>query len=106
MIRLRPLHDLTVIRRIEESEQTRGWIYIPETVRKKPQQGQVVAVGDGQILENGNRIPPVLKIEDRVFFDKSAGTEVLIDDEEYLIMRENEILGIIEEAATAMPAKK
>ncbi|HKX27968.1 MAG TPA: co-chaperone GroES [Blastocatellia bacterium] len=81
MTRLRPLHDRVVIRRIEGSEQTRSGIYIPETVKKKPQQGQVVTVGDGQILENGNRIPPVLKIEDRVFFDKYVGTEVLIDED-------------------------
>jgi chaperonin GroES len=106
MTHLRPLHDRVVIRRVEEPEQTRGAIYIPDTAKEKPQQGEVIAVGDGQILTDGKRIPLDLKVGDLVLFGKYTGSEIILGDEEYLIMRENEILGVIEKAEKAKPAKK
>jgi chaperonin GroES len=104
MAKLRPLHDRVVIKRIEEKEQMVGGLYIPDTAREKPQQGEVIAVGDGRILEDGARTPLDLKVGDQVLFGKYSGTEVRIDDEEYLIMRENDIFGVVEAAAKAKPA--
>lgn len=106
MTQLRPLHDRLVIRRIEEEEQMRGGLYIPDTAKEKPQQGEVIAIGDGRILENGQRVPLNVKVGDRVLFGKYAGTEVKIDDEEFLIMREDDVLGVIEGTARARSAGK
>ena len=102
-MRIRPLRDRVVIKRAEEKEQMVGGLYIPDTAREKPQRGEVVAVGDGRILENGARAPLDLKVGDQVLFGKYSGTEVKIDDEEYLIMRESDVLGVVEEAAKAKP---
>jgi chaperonin GroES len=93
-----------VIKRTEEPEEPRGGIYIPDTAKEKPQQGEVIAVGAGQILESGKRIPLDLKVGDHVLFGKNAGMDVIIGDEDYVIMREREILGrigIIEKAKRA-----
>jgi chaperonin GroES len=106
MTKLRPLHDRVVIKRIEESEQMIGGLYIPDTAKEKPQQGEVIAVGEGRILENGQRVPLNLKVGDRVLFGKYSGTEVKLDDEEYLIMREDDVLGVVEGAAKSASAKK
>lgn len=106
MVNLRPLHDRVVIRRIEEQEQVRGGIIIPDTAKEKPQQGEVLAVGDGKVLADGKRVPLDVKVGDRVLFGKYSGTEVNIDDQEFLIMREEEILGRIEQAHKSKTASK
>ena len=95
MRHLRPLHDRVVIKRVEENEQMIGGLYIPDTAKEKPQQGEVIAVGDGRILEDGTRVPLELKVGDQVLFGKYSGTEIKIDGEEYLIMRESDILAIV-----------
>ncbi len=94
MTNLRPLHDRVVVKRIEEAEQVRSGLYIPDTAKEKPQEGEVLAVGEGRI-ENGTRVPLDLKVGDRVLFGKYSGTEIKLNDEELLIMRESDILGVI-----------
>jgi chaperonin GroES len=106
MSNLRPLHDRVVIKRTEEQEQVRGGIIIPDTAKEKPQQGEVIAVGDGKVLPDGNRLPLDVKEGDRVLFGKYAGTEVIIEGEELLIMREEEILGRIEQTDKTRSARK
>lgn len=96
MMKLRPLADRVVIKRIEEEEVRKGGIIIPDTAKEKPQKGEVVAVGPGRLDEKGNRIPMEVKVGDKVLFSKYAGTEVKIGDEEFLVMREDDILCIIE----------
>jgi chaperonin GroES len=98
--KIRPLQDRVIVKRIEESEQMRGGLYIPDTAKEKPQEGEIIAVGPGKI-ENGNKIELSVKAGDRVLFGKYAGTEVKLDGEEYLIMREDDILGVIEGATKA-----
>jgi chaperonin GroES len=99
---IKPLHDRVIVRRIEEGEQVRGGIIIPDTAKEKPQEGEVIAVGAGKYKENGERQTLDVKEGDRVLFGKYSGSEIKLDGEEYLIMREDEILGIIERAgATA-----
>jgi chaperonin GroES len=93
---LRPLHDRVVIRRVEEAETKKGGIIIPDTAKEKPQHGEVKAVGSGKLLENGERMPPDIKAGDRILFGKYSGAEVKIDGEEYLILKEDEILGVLE----------
>ena len=105
MTQLRPLHDRIVVRRIEEAEQMRGGIYIPDTAREKPQQGEVIAVGSGRILENGQRVPMDVRTGEVVLFGKYSGTEVKIDGEDLLILRESDVLGIIEGAEKSFTAK-
>jgi len=95
-MKIRPLHDRVLVKRIEEKEQVKGSIIIPDTAKEKPQQGEVMAVGNGKILDNGERVTPDVKVGNKVLFGKYSGNEVKLDDEEYLIMREDEILGIIE----------
>jgi chaperonin GroES len=104
MAKLRPLRDRVVIKRAEEKEQMVGGLYIPDTAKEKPQQGEVIAVGDGRILEDGTRVPLDLKVGDQVLFGKYSGTEVKIDDEEYLIVRESDIFGVIEVVTKTRPA--
>lgn len=96
---VRPLHDRVLIKRIEESESIRGGIIIPDSAKEKPQEGEVVAVGTGKRLEDGKVIPLEVKAGDRVLFGKYSGTEIKLEDEEYLILREDEILGITSGAA-------
>ncbi|MDY0040954.1 MAG: co-chaperone GroES [Desulforhabdus sp.] len=95
-MKLRPLHDRVIIKRIEEEEKTAGGIIIPDTAKEKPQQGKVLAVGKGRILENGQVTPMVVKEGDRVLFSKYAGTDIKVEGEEHLIMREDDILAIIQ----------
>lgn len=95
-MKIRPLHDRVIVKRLEEEERTAGGIIIPDTAKEKPQQGKVVAVGKGRILEKGEVVPLVVKDGDRVLFSKYSGTEVKVDGEELLIMREDDILGIFE----------
>ena len=95
--KIRPLHDRVIVKRIEEEEKTAGGIIIPDTAKEKPQQGEVIAAGKGKILEDGSVRPLDVKVGDRVIFSKYAGTEIKIDGEEYLIMREDDILGVVEE---------
>src|SRR3954451_9726711 len=104
--KLTPLHDRIVVRRIEEGETTRGGIIIPDSAKDKPQEGEVIAVGKGKINEDGKVFPLDVKAGDRVLFGKYAGTEIKIDGEEFLIMREEEVLGILEGAAKPATAKK
>ncbi|MCS7171649.1 MAG: co-chaperone GroES [Aquificaceae bacterium] len=97
MAKLRPLYDKVVVKRFEEQEQkTASGIIIPDTAKEKPQLGQVVSVGEGKILQNGQQLPPKVKPGDRVVFNKYAGTEVELDGEKFLIMSEDEILAIVE----------
>jgi chaperonin GroES len=99
MAKIKPLQDRVIVKRIEEKEQVRGGIIIPDTAKEKPQEGEVIAVGNGKLLDNGTRIEPGVKAGDKVLFGKYSGTEIKLDDEEYLILREDEILGIIETTA-------
>ena len=92
---IRPLHDCVLIKRIEESETVRGGIIIPDTAKEKPQQGEVAGVGDGKLLEDGKRAPIDVKVGDRILFGKYSGSEVKIDGDEYLVVREDEILGVL-----------
>ncbi len=96
-MKIRPLHDRILVQRLEEEEKTKGGIIIPDTAKEKPIEGKVVAVGNGKILENGEVKPLDVKEGDKVLFGKYAGTEVKIDGEEYLIMREDDVLGVIED---------
>ena len=99
---IKPLHDQVLIKRIEEKGKTPGGIYIPDTANKeKPQEGEVIAVGEGKVRDDGTRQPLDVKVGDRVLFEKWGGADVKIDDEEFLIMREEKILGIIERAGAA-----
>jgi chaperonin GroES len=95
MANVRPLSDRVMVRRIEETEQKVGGIIIPDTAKEKPQQAEVVAVGSGRLLENGQRVPPSVKPGDKVLVGKWSGTDVKIDGDEYLILKEEEILGIL-----------
>ncbi|MEK6299397.1 MAG: co-chaperone GroES [Acidobacteriota bacterium] len=101
MTSIKPLQDRIIIKRIEEGEQIRGGIIIPDSAKEKPQEGEVIAVGAGKKLDSGERVTMDVKEGDRVLFGKYAGTEVKLDDEDYLIMREDDILGVIERAAKA-----
>ena len=99
---IKPLHDRVIVRRLDEkSNQTAGGLYIPETAKEKPQEGEVIAVGAGKYKEDGSRQPLDVKEGDRVLFGKYSGSEIKIDGEEFLIMREDEILGILERAGAA-----
>ena len=95
-MKVRPLHDRLIVQRVEEEEKTKGGIIIPDTAKEKPIEGKVIAVGTGRIKKNGTKIPLEIKKGDRVLYAKYAGTEVKIDGEEYLIMKEDDILAIIE----------
>src|SRR5262252_4042930 len=100
-VNIRPLHDRVIVRRVEEGEQIRGGIIVPDTAKEKPQEGEVIAVGEGKYREDGMRQPLDVRAGDRVLFGKYSGSEVKIDEEEFLIMREDEILGILERAGAA-----
>jgi chaperonin GroES len=95
-VTIRPLYDRVIVKRVAEAEQVRGGIIIPDTAKEKPQEGEVIAVGSGKLRDDGSRTPLDVKVGDRVLFGKYSGSEVKIDGEEFLIMREDEILGIIE----------
>ena len=93
---LRPLHDRILIQRVEEQEAMRGGLYIPDTAKEKPQEGIVRGVGSGKLLETGERVAPDVKDGDRILFGKYSGAEIKIDGSEYLVLREDEILGVLE----------
>ncbi len=92
---IRPLSDRIVVKALEETEQMRGGLYIPDTAKEKPQQGEVVAVGPGKMTDEGKRIAPEVKEGDRVLYGKYSGTEVTVADEQYLILRESDVLAVI-----------
>lgn len=95
-MKVRPLHDRVIVKRVEEEEKTKGGIIIPDTAKEKPIEGKVVAVGKGKILENGKQQPLEVKKGDKILFGKYAGTEIKIEGEEHLIMREDDIIAIVE----------
>jgi chaperonin GroES len=104
-VNIRPLNDRIIARRLEDQEQMRGGLYIPDTAKEKPQEGEVLAVGNGKLLDNGQRTPIDLKAGDRILFGKYAGTEIKLDGDEYLILREDDILGVVETTAKGKGAK-
>jgi chaperonin GroES len=104
-VSIRPLNDRIIVRRMEDQEQMRGGLYIPDTAKEKPQEGEVLAVGNGKLLDNGQRIAIDLKAGDRILFGKYAGTEIKLDGEEYLILREDDVLGVVETTAKGKGAK-
>ena len=105
MASFRPLHDRVVVKRVKEEEKTKGGIIIPDTAQEKPQEGEVIAVGPGARDEDGERIPLDVKVGDRILFGKWSGTEVKIDGEELLIMKESDIMGVIEQKKAKRPAE-
>jgi chaperonin GroES len=106
LMKIKPLHDRVVVRRIEEEERTPGGVIIPDTAKEKPMQGQVLAVGPGARDESGKRIQPDVKAGDTILFGKYSGQEIKIEGEEYLIMREDEVLAVIDDAAADTKKKK
>ena len=103
---VRPLHDRILVKRIEEKETIKGGIIIPDTAKEKPQEGEVIAVGNGKKTDKGEVIALDVKAGDRILFGKYSGTEIKLDGEEYLILREDEVLGVIEAKASAAGGKK
>jgi len=95
-MKVKPLHDRIIVKRLEEEEKTKGGIIIPDTAKEKPFGGKVIAVGDGKIKEDGTKLPMELKKGDRILFSKYAGTDVKIDGEDHLIMKEDDVLAVIE----------
>ena len=95
-MKIRPLQDRILVKRLEEEETTKGGIIIPDTAKEKPSEGLVISVGKGKVLENGTQLPLDVKKNDRILFGKYAGTDIKIEGEEYLIMREDDVLGVIE----------
>ena len=102
---IRPLHDRVLIKRIEEQETVKGGIIIPDTAKEKSQEGEVVAVGAGKMLENGSVLPLEVKEGDRILFGKYSGTEIKLADQDYLILREDEIIGILTQTGKAAGKK-
>jgi len=102
---VRPLHDRIIIKRVEEKESIKGGIIIPDSAKEKPQEGLVIAVGNGKKTEEGKVIPLDVKAGDRILFGKYSGTEIKLDNEEYLILREEEVLGILQAAKSAAGKK-
>ena len=105
-VQVTPLHDRVLIKRIEEKETVKGGIIIPDTAKEKPQEGEVIAVGAGKTNEEGKRIALDVKAGDRVLFGKYSGTEIKVDDEDYLILREDEILAKLSGASKAASGKR
>jgi chaperonin GroES len=102
----RPLHDRILIKRIEEKEAVKGGIIIPDTAKEKPQEGEVIAVGNGKMSADGKVVPLDVKAGDRILFGKYSGSEIKMDDEEYLILKEEEVLGVVEGKAATASKKK
>jgi chaperonin GroES len=94
-LKVKPLNDRVVVKPLEDAEQMRGGLYIPDTAKEKPQQGEIVAVGGGKVADDGKRIEMEVKVGDRVLYGKYSGTEVTLDNEQYLILREADVLAII-----------
>ncbi|MDI6791405.1 MAG: co-chaperone GroES [bacterium] len=95
-MKIKPLGDRIIVKRIEEEEKTKGGLIIPDTAKEKPQEGKIMAVGPGKVTDEGERIPMEVKVDDRVLFGKYSGSEIKVEGEEYLIMHQDDILGIIE----------
>jgi chaperonin GroES len=95
-MKIRPLHDRILVKRLEEQEVKKGGIIIPDTAKEKPQEAKVIAVGSGKVTDDGKKIPLDVKAGDRILFGKYSGSEVKVEDEEYLILREEDVLGVIE----------
>jgi chaperonin GroES len=95
VLKVRPLHDRLLVRRIEEKETAKGGIIIPDTAKEKPQEGEVLAAGNGKILDNGTKVPLDVKVGDKILFGKYSGTEIKIDGEDVLILREEEVLAVL-----------
>jgi len=96
-MKIRPLYDRIVVKRLEEKEQMQGGLYIPDSAKEKPQEGEVVSIGKGKRLEDGKLVPLDVQVGDRILFGKYSGSDIKIDGEEYLIMREDEVLGILDQ---------
>jgi chaperonin GroES len=96
---IRPLHDRIVVKRLEEKESMQGGLYIPDSAKEKPQEGQVMAVGNGKKTEEGKVLPLDVKVGDRILFGKYSGSDIKLDGEEYLIMREDEVLAVLDNAS-------
>src|ERR1041384_1078063 len=96
-MKIRPLYDRIVVKRVEDKEVMQGGLYIPDTAKEKPQEGEVVAVGKGKRLEDGKLIPLDVQVGDHILFGKYSGSDIKLDGEEYLIMREDEVLGILDQ---------
>jgi chaperonin GroES len=103
---IRPLHDRVVVKRIEEGETMQGGLYIPDSAKEKPQQGEVVAVGKGKRTEEGKQLPMDVQVGDRILFGKYSGSDIKLNGTEYLIMREDEILGVLSNGASSATAGK
>ena len=101
-MKIRPLYDRVVVKRVEETETMKGGLYIPDSAKEKPQEGEVVAIGKGKRLENGTLIALDVQTGDRILFGKYSGSDIKIDGEEYMIMREDEILGILDKQPKAV----
>ncbi|MDQ1335204.1 MAG: chaperonin GroES [Thermodesulfobacteriota bacterium] len=95
-MKVRPLHDRVIVKRVKEEEKTKGGIIIPDTAKEKPVEGKVIAAGDGKVADDGKKIPLEVKTGDKILFGKYAGTEIQIDGKEHLIMREDDIIAIVE----------
>ncbi len=96
-MKVKPLQDRILVKRLEEEQKTKGGIIIPDAAKEKPQEGKVIAVGDGKVLENGQKLALSVKAGDKILFGKYSGTEIKVDGEELLIMREDDVLGIVED---------
>ena len=94
-VKLRPLHDRILVKRLEESEERHGSIIIPDTAKEKPQEGKVIAVGNGKVTDEGKKLPLDVKAGDRILFGKYSGSEVNVDEQDYIIMREDDVLAIL-----------
>jgi len=105
LMKLRPLHDRVLIKRIEEQETVKGGIIIPDSAKEKSQEGEVIAAGTGKILENGTTLPVEVKAGDRILFGKYSGTEIKIEGQDYIILREDEIIGILAETGKSAGKK-
>ena len=95
-MKIRPLHDRVIVQRTEEEQKSKGGIIIPDTAKEKPQEGKIIAVGKGKTLDDGKLVPLDVKVGDKVLFNKYAGSDIKIEGEEYMIMREEDVLGVIE----------
>ena len=95
-LKIRPLHDRLIVRRLDEEQKTKGGIIIPDSAKEKPQEGEVLAVGNGKILDYGKKVPLDVKVGDKILFSKYSGNEIKIDGKEYLILREDDVQAIVE----------
>ncbi len=105
-MKVRPLHDRIVVKRLEEKETVKGGIIIPDTAKEKPTEGEVVAIGTGKFLDNGEKQPLEVKVGDRILFGKYSGSEIRIENQDYVIMKEEEVLGILAESGKEKKASK